>query len=306
MKESDTSRWRRLGWIGNPAGSAPWALTHAALPVTEPSGPGRWHVYVSCRDAAGRAHIGRCELCLDPTPTLSALSPDPVLAPGPLGAFDDSGVTMSCLVSDGTDKWLYYTGWTRGVTVPFYLFTGVARSTDGGQTFVRASKAPALDRSDDDPYLNASPCVLIEGGVWRMWYISATRWDGGGQAPRHYYHVKYTESDTGAHWRRPRRVAIDYASPDEYAFGRPCVVAHDGGYRMWYSFRGHSYRIGGAESADGLSWTRRDEELGLAPAATWESGMVEYPWIFDWQGRRYMLYNGNDYGRTGLGLAVWE
>jgi hypothetical protein len=34
--------------------------------------------------------------------------------------------------------------------------------------------------------------------------------------------------------------------------------------------------------------------------------MVEYPWIFDWQGRRYMLYNGNDYGRTGLGLAVWE
>ena len=34
--------------------------------------------------------------------------------------------------------------------------------------------------------------------------------------------------------------------------------------------------------------------------------MVEYPCVFDWNGRRFMLYNGNDYGRTGVGLAVLE
>ena len=298
--------WRRLGWLGNPAGSTPWAITHAALPVPEPDGPNRWNVYVSCRDAGGRAHIGRCTLSLEPTPALSGLAPEPVLAPGPLGAFDDSGVTMSCLVSDGTDKWLYYTGWTRGVTVPFYLFTGVARSTDGGRTFTRVSHAPALERTADDPYLNASPCVSIENGVWRMWYVSATRWEQSVHGPRHHYHIKYTESDNGVNWRGPRRVAIDYASSDEYAFGRPCVVAHGRGYRMWYSYRGTAYRIGGAESADGVSWIRRDDELGLDPASTWESSMVEYPGVFDWQGRQYMLYNGDDYGRTGVGLAVWE
>ena len=32
--------------------------------------------------------------------------------------------------------------------------------------------------------------------------------------------------------------------------------------------------------------------------------MVEYPCVFDWDGRRYMLYNGNGYGRTGVGLAL--
>ncbi|MBB5866436.1 hypothetical protein [Xanthomonas sp. 3058] len=34
--------------------------------------------------------------------------------------------------------------------------------------------------------------------------------------------------------------------------------------------------------------------------------MIEYPFVFDHAGQRYMLYNGNDYGRSGFGLAVLE
>jgi hypothetical protein len=34
--------------------------------------------------------------------------------------------------------------------------------------------------------------------------------------------------------------------------------------------------------------------------------MIEYPAVFDVEGRRYMLYNGADYGRTGVGLAILE
>jgi hypothetical protein len=102
-------------------------------------------------------------------------------------------------------------------------------------------------------------------------------------------------------------VAIDYAGPGEHAFGRPCVVRDTDAYRMWYCHRGERYRIGGAESDDGIAWRRRDDAMGLtASGPGWESEMVAYPWIFDWQNRRYMLYNGNDYGRTGIGLALWE
>ena len=61
-----------------------------------------------------------------------------------------------------------------------------------------------------------------------------------------------------------------------------------------------------ADSDDGLTWSRR-ESLGLtAGPEPWESEMVEYPCVFDWNGRRYMLYNGNDYGRSGVGLAVLD
>jgi hypothetical protein len=75
---------------------------------------------------------------------------------------------------------------------------------------------------------------------------------------------------------------------------------------MWFAVRGAKYEIGLAESADGRRWTRLSTG-GLRPAAgDWDSEMVEYPCIFDWQGRRYMLYNGNEYGRTGVGLAIQE
>ena len=34
--------------------------------------------------------------------------------------------------------------------------------------------------------------------------------------------------------------------------------------------------------------------------------MICYPFVFDYSGNRYMLYNGNEYGKTGIGLAILE
>jgi hypothetical protein len=227
-----------------------------------------------------------------------------VLDLGVLGAFDDSGVTTSSLVTVGGRRTLYYTGWMRGVTVPFYLTAGAAVS-DGSGPFERVSQAPLLDRSEVDPFLTASPFVMVDDGRWRMWYVSATGWQATPSGPRHHYHIKYAESADGMAWHRRGTVAIDYGSPDEYAFARPMVVRDASGYRMWYAVRGARYRIGYAESSDGRGWTRHDEQGLAAGDALWESEMVEYPWVFDYDGRRYMLYNGNDYGKTGVGLAIW-
>lgn len=76
---------------------------------------------------------------------------------------------------------------------------------------------------------------------------------------------------------------------------------------MWYSRRGTSYRIGYAESADGLSWRRLDHQDGIEVSDSgWDSEMIAYAYVFDAEGERYMLYNGNGYGATGIGLAVLE
>jgi hypothetical protein len=299
-------RWRRLGCLTLDTSAASWAATHAALPITEPVGNRSWHVYLSLRDREGRARIGRTLLTLDPAPALAPLEPEPVLDLGPLGAFDDSGVTSSCLVSVGERRCLYYTGWARGVSVPFYLQVGLAVSEDNGP-FRRLSLAPLLDRNPVDPYLTASPFVRVEGNDWRMWYVSADEWKATHAGPQHYYNIRYAESDDGVVWRRDGRTCIDYANETEYAFARPCVTRDAGRFRMWYAFRGDRYRIGFAESVNGVVWSRLDDVAGLHPAGNgWESEMVAYPWIFDANGRRYMLYNGNDYGRSGVGLAVWD
>lgn len=74
---------------------------------------------------------------------------------------------------------------------------------------------------------------------------------------------------------------------------------------MWYAVRGEHYIIGYAESNDGYTWTRKDHLAGINVSESgWDSEMIEYPFIFDHKDNRYMFYNGNGYGRTGIGLAI--
>jgi hypothetical protein len=287
----------------------PWARSHAALPCADNRADGAIDIYYSPRDSDGRAHVACAQVEADEAGgdlTVTGHQATPVLAPGRLGAFDEAGATVSCVMRHGADTFLYYTGWTLGVTVPFYFYVGLAIRTDGDHEFRRCSEAPLLERNPVDPYLTASPWVLREDdGRWRMWYVSCVDWRLREGAPQHRYNIRYAESDDGVAWRREGRVSIDFATDDEYALSRPCVVRDIDRYRMWFAARGGDYRLAYAESADGFDWTRLDSDAGLDPSETgWDAQMVEYPAVLDHGGRRYLLYNGNEYGRTGIGYAV--
>lgn len=302
--------WERRGVLLSAPPQRSWSNSHVALPVLETTSENTLNLYYSPRDARGRAYIARARLEVGPDGGLAVAThdPDPVLCPGELGAFDDAGVTVSCIVKgeEGQGTFLYYTGWSLGVSVPFYFYAGLAVRGPGQQRFERVSRAPILERNAVDPYLTASPWVLREGdGAWRMWYVSCARWEMVDDAPRHYYHVRYAESEDGVRWRREGRVAIDFKDPTEYAMGRPCVVRDGERYRMWLCARGESYRLAHASSADGLLWERQDERTEfLGPAQEWDSQMQAYPAVFDRGETRYLLYNGNGYGRSGVGYAV--
>ena len=77
---------------------------------------------------------------------------------------------------------------------------------------------------------------------------------------------------------------------------------------MWFSYRGKpgiTYRIGYASSDDGIKWDLNIENAGIAISKTgWDSKMIEYPYVFLHKKQTYMLYNGNDFGKTGIGLAI--
>jgi hypothetical protein len=298
-------RWEKRGLVVPSPPPVPWAATHAQVPFVEMAGDAL-RTYFSGRDEHGRSVTGFADG--DPLrPDSLRYSDHPILEPGALGTFDDSGAMGSCIVTHEGRKHLYYIGWTRGVSVSFYTFIGCAVSYDGGETFRRVSSAPILERDVHDPYLTTSPWVLIEDGRWRMWYASGTGWTQEESGPKHHYHLRYAESEDGLQWRRTGRVVIDYAGPDEYAIARPCVVKDGDTYRMWYSHRGDAYRIGYAESADGLEWERKDDLTGIDKSGSgWDSQMIEYPCVYRQVGGWQMLYNGNGYGESGIGLAVAE
>ena len=297
-------RWIKRGLIFEPPDNLGWMVSHAALPFADKIDD-KYKVYFSGRDSEGKAKIGYFEIDLDNPNKILCIVDKPVVCLGPMGSFDDRGLTTSWIVTRKSKKYQYYSGWSLGVTVPFYFYIGLALSEDGGKSYHKVSNAPVLGRSQTDPYLTASPCVLIENSIWRMWYVSGTKWAAENGVPKHYYHIKYAESLNGIDWERKGIVCIDFKSNDEYAIARPCVLKEDGIYKMWYSYREESYRIGYAESKDGLQWERKDEDAGIDVSETgWDSEMICYPHVFEHNSEKYMLYNGNGYGKSGIGLAA--
>jgi hypothetical protein len=298
-------QWKKLGLIFCPDNNHPWMLTHAANPVAEQLHENVFRIYFSCRDADSRAHIGYADVDIEPPFKVLAVADEPQLAPGDIGTFDDSGVSLSCIKKIKGRKYLYYLGWNLGVTVPWRNSIGLAIHDPVTDTFQRYSKAPLLDRHDVDPYSISYPFVFEDEEIYRMWYGSNLGW--GKEQEQMAHLIKYAESSDGVHWTRNGTIALDFKDESEYAMSRPFVIKERGVYRMWYSYRGKSYRIGYAESENGMAWTRKDEEAGIDVSESgWDSEMIEYPFLFDHNGYRYMLYNGNGYGKTGVGLAVLD
>lgn len=298
-------KWAKKGLIFKPAAQFDWVITHAMLPTADRIGEDLYRIYFSGRDRLNRSLIGYIEININEPQNILYITEKPVLGLGLLGCFDDNGVTPSWIVDYKDKKYLYYIGWNKGSTVRMHLIAGLAISQDGGKTFERFSKAPLLDRTDMEPYsILTAPCVLIENGAYRMWYVSGTGWVNP-DLPR--YNIKYAESRDGVHWDRKGIVCIDFKTEGENALARPCVVKENSIYKMWYSYKGESYKIGYAESKDGIVWKRKDEEVGIDVSESgWDSEMIEYPFVFEHKGRKYMLYNGNEYGKAGFGYAILE
>jgi hypothetical protein len=98
---------------------------------------------------------------------------------------------------------------------------------------------------------------------------------------------------------------------DEHGFGRPWVVRRgQADYQLFYSVRRRSlraYRLGYAESVDGIEWRRRDDQMGLdtTPGA-FDGTAIMYSAVIDAGGRTYCFYNGDGFGERGFGVAVLE
>jgi hypothetical protein len=296
----------RLGLVSTPTGVA-WHLSHCQNPFAQPLSGSRFRVHFACRDGSNRSRGSWAEIAHSKGKfVVVGTAQSPSLELGRLGAFDDCGAMPGCLVEHNGRLLLYYTGWTLARTVPFLFFIGLAESSDGGETFRRLSEAPVLGRSRNDPFLTAAPWVLNENGVLRMWYTSCTEWVAGkgNEAPIHYYSVKHATSTDGMTWTSNDRLCLPYRG-SEHAIARPVVRRMRNGYQMFYSARrlGETYRIYRAISSDGLTWRRdADPLLDVAPSG-WDSEMVCYGSLLEVDQSRFLLYNGNAYGRDGFGAA---
>ncbi len=305
-------KWQKKGLIFCPDGHTEWSKTHAQIPTVLVL-PDRLRVFFSSRNQFGKSQTGFLDVDIENPSKILYLHPEPVFSFGKPGTFDDDGVMPGSLILQDDRLFLYYTGWNQRVTTSYHLAIGLASSCDHGLSFQRNYEGPVIERALSEPYLVAAPCVLHEKDAWKMWYISGTKWELIENKYEPVYVIKYAHSADGIHWQRPNITCIPQLHENE-AFAAPCVLKIKDVYHMWYCYRGSiayrnggkgGYRIGYASSKDGIAWERKDEEVGIGLSENgWDSEMMCYPYIVKVDDKLIMFYNGNGFGKTGVGYAI--
>jgi hypothetical protein len=246
------------------------------------------------------------------------VSANTVLPLGKKGCFDEHGIFPLNILKD-KDKILgYICGWSRRVSVSVETAIGLAESYDDGLTFKRIGDGPILTASLNEPFLVGDPFVRVYNGIYHMWYIFGTNWvkHSSQEAPDRVYKIGHASSADGVSWIKDGQRLIDDKLNSNECQALPTVIWFDGKYHLFFCYREaigfrrnreSTYRIGYAHSQDLVNWRRDDESAGIELSDDgWDSGMMCYPHVFQCEDNIYMLYNGDEFGRYGFGLAVLE
>ena len=171
----------------------------------------------------------------------------------------------------------------------------------------------------NEPVLVGDPFVKIIDGVFHMWYIFGMGWKKYSQEspPDRIYKISHATSKDGIEWKKEegKRIISDKLIEDECQ-ALPTVIWFRNKYHMFFCYRramdfrnnkNNSYRIGYAYSNDLILWNRDDSQVGIDVSENdWDSDMLCYPHVFELNEKIYLLYNGNEFGRLGFGLAELE
>ncbi len=298
--------WKKLGNIYTPTPLHEKLLSHAANPLPVYLRDDVYRIFYSGRDASKRSSIGYVDFDLGKREVVY-VHDRPVFQHGPAGSFYEHGVSIGNCYSTQGSTYMMFMGWQnpadghwRGDIGRLLVGSDLSLSLD--------SHEPLIGCSDMDRISLSYPWVEQTVHGFEMWYGSTTTWDAGNGEMIHV--LNHAHSTDGQAWIKTGQ-AVPHIVGVAQAFSRPTVMTHpDGSRRMWFSYRsgsGETYRIGQANSLDGKIWQLALDESGIDVSSRgWDSEMIEYPFVFQHDGAFYMLYNGNGYGQSGFGLAIYQ
>jgi hypothetical protein len=307
--------WKKLGNVFNPTVARPreWMQEYAQCPTPFILNESIIRVFIASRPQRGAdmqyvAYPGYVDLARGETTRVVGVSDSPLIPLGNPGSFDEFGIMPSSIVRNGSDLYLYYSGWTRKQSVPYTLAIGVAVSHDGGNTFEKLGEGPILGLARNEPFFVTGPVVRVIADQWHMWYLTGRKWlyTEGKYEP--VYQIAHAISCDGVNWQRNGIPIIPTLSEDEcqdilapfFLGGKWHAIF---AYRQPSSSQG-AYRLGYASSEDLETWHRDDAQAGIELSKSgWDSQMICYPQLLEVDGRLLMFYCGNGFGLEGFGIA---
>ncbi|WP_117190686.1 glucosyl hydrolase [Rhizobium terrae] len=299
--------WQDLGLVFPVGGQTPWMASHGYVP-TACVQQDRIRVFAAFWDAEQVGRIGYVDFSRQDPSKVIGFSEKPVLDVGIPGAFDEHGVTPMSVVAYAGELRLYYAGWQRSPTVRYFLFTGLASSRDGGETFTRYADTPVLDRVPDH-HLVRTGFFDHQDGLWKAWIAQSDGMIDVQGKPTPTYSLSYTQSDDGISWPKKAMPCFKQGEDGIFGFGRSAMWRDDHGYHVMLSVRRlNGYRIEYARSSNGIDWSAPDDSgYGLSPEDT-NTGEREtmFPSVIKVDGEMYVFYNGDRFGEAGIRCARWR
>jgi hypothetical protein len=234
---------------------------------------------------------------------------------GLLGGFDQHGIfPFHPYVIDAKIIMALTSGWKRMSNVDIDMSIGQAISLDG-EHFARNGYGPLISAAPSEPFLIGDPFVLKMKDTYSLYYIFGTRWSDCGSNPERTYKIGRMNSDDGFTFARileGRQIVPD--TIDNEAQAMPTVVKIDSTYHMFYCYRSsfdfrdggnNGYRLGHAISLDGEVWELRHSDLPSS-FPHWSINMQCYPHATIIDSKLYLFFNGNKFGKNGIGLITKE
>ncbi|MGZ3861858.1 MAG: hypothetical protein ACXVPN_07600 [Bacteroidia bacterium] len=297
--------WKKLGQVYKMEEIHPLLKTHASNPLAIHLAGDVFRVFFSGRDENNKSSVGYVDIDVIKQTTVNTCK-EPLIKYGNEESFCSHGISIGNLYRQNEKQFILFMGWNIRGNQHWRGDVGRIELTGTDKMQLNPEK-PFMGTDEEDPISLSYPFVVFHEGKYKMWYGSTITWHSENREMIHV--IKYATSPDGENWVR-HGIAVPYELGVAQAFSRPIVLIEDNKYHMWYSYRsgdGTKYRIGYSVSIDGLNWERKHQDAGIDISATgWDSEMICYPFIFEHKQKKYMLYNGNEFGKTGFGMAVLE
>lgn len=290
-------KWHKLGQIYQVNNTNPYLLTHASNPLGVNLKKDIYRIFYNGRDINNKSSVSYVDIDINQLKIVNDPK-TPILTYGDKNSFYSHGISIGNMWKQNNKFYIGFMGWQiRGNN----HWTG-----DIGKFEIKGDKAEKptllLGLSKEDPISLSYPHIEYEDKIYKMWYGSTINWNSENGEMIHV--LKYATSSEGEIWNL-KGTSLPYILGKAQAFSRPTLMNINNKKHMWYSYRsgdGTLYRIGHSQSNNNQFKLNPSPNLDVSSKG-WDSEMVCYPFVFEHKNEIYMLYNGNNHGIEGFGLA---
>tara|TARA_B100000519_G_C14256896_1_gene445478 strand:- start:3936 stop:4862 length:927 start_codon:yes stop_codon:yes gene_type:complete len=304
--------WLDYGTIFQSANKVSWAISHAYVPTAMSSGE-RIRVFVAFLDEKQHGRLGYIDVSSEEPWVVIDHSKRPLIEDAVEGRFDQDGVTPLSIVSTSEGIRLYYVGWKTDddPDIRYRLFVGALKGDRCGNVFERISAKPVIGPRYRDEYIRTGAFILPSQSGYHCWLATQKGMHSQNGKATPIYDLEYMRSLDGLSWPETQETVFPHISGRIAGYGRSAIwLNRDQLFEGLFPVRnwdGSYTDILYSTSEDGINWAPLSRG-GMAFRANMTCDgqkSVSFPNIIHQDGRKLMFYNGNDFGREGLRLAIW-